>query len=375
MTRLLPFLLAAVLVCGPTARADSPDATELEKQLDVLAGQIADALKSRKADQVKVGEVACPTRKNDPHAAWLQQDLTARLTRRKVTVTQTANYELTIEYGFTMSAKDKVEELYILAKLRKDGVPERELPRIGRIASTDLRDKLRMASACVSLDQAAFGEKRDAQRVAAEKEPKAHLSGDLKTRVSAVPDSPYYLELLVGPKGGKDDQFRERKATIKNGLALAQIDKDEEYRIRIANNSKVEQACRVYIDGIDLFELSDDRLPSGDPKYRHILVPAGKAVVVPGWHRSAAGRVNWNAFVVTEFGKGVASMVNPKGPIGNIKVVFADSFELASEVVRGRAASMETARGRDLEGKQEVMVRKIEKPHECIVVRYTRGIE
>jgi hypothetical protein len=333
---------------------------------------VTEILTTSRETKLKVGEVTCPAKKDDPHAASLQQGITVRLERRKVVVTDQASYELVMEYGFEQSKEANWQELYVVARIRKEGKPFRTLPTV---RSSDMRDKLRMATTCVLLDKEGSKEERDKQLQVVREKPKVHLGGDLKTRVSTTPTSPYYIELLVGPKGGKDADFRERRAGVEGGVALAQIDKDEEYRVRIFNGSKVEAACRVYVDGIDVFELSDDRQENGDPQYKHVLVPAGQSVVVPGWHRSAKGKENWNAFVVTGYGDGVASRQNPKGDIGTVKVVFADSYTSDAEAVKGRSASMETGRGRDLGGKQQVVERKVENPHECVVVRYTRGIK
>ena len=370
---------AALFLVGASSRpaqaADDPSITTLEKKLDVLVGAITDVLKGKKVNKIEIGDVSCPTKKDDPHGSGLQREITIRLERKTVVVEAKASYKLHIEYGYQKKAGSTIEEVYIQTWLLRDGAPDEKFPKIDRISSDDMRDKFRLCSHGVSLEPDGTKESRDSQWQEAQAKPKVHLSGDYKTRVSSTAESSYYVELLAGPQNSDPAKFLERKAGVENGTALALIDKDEEYRIRIGNNSKFEAACRVYIDGLDMFDLSGDRQPNGDPMYRHILVPAGKQVIVPGWHRSAKGTVNWNAFVVTEFGKGVASRVNPKGPIGTIKVVFAESYDPNSEATKGRSASMETGRGRDLEGKQDAMIRKIENPRDCVVIHYTRGIE
>jgi len=88
--------------------------------------------------------------------------------------------------------------------------------------------------------------------------------------------------------------------------------------------------------------------------------------------------VNWNAFLVTELGKGVASRVNPHGPIGTVKVVFSDCYtkdDPRYKAIRdgSRAADLETGRGRDLQGKQEVLERIIDVPKEVVTIKYTRA--
>ena len=106
-------------------------------------------------------------------------------------------------------------------------------------------------------------------------------------------------------------------------------------------------------------------------------------------HEVKAASVEWNPTtdrlreltekmpnaVVTEFGKGVASRVNPKGPVGTVKVIFASSYDPNDKGIKGRSAAMETGRGRDINGPQEVVSRKIDPPRESVEVRYTRGID
>ena len=370
-------LVIAVALASPAQPGDANkylDRTKLDERLDLLADQIADVLTSRKAGELKVADVVCATDADDPHAAWLQRDMTVRFERRKVKVADVAAYTLRLEYGFEKRA-GMVTEVYIQATLAlgKDKVA---LPKLDRISSDDMRDKLRLVGVCVSLAPDDSKEQRDDSLSAARKTPSVHVGGMFKGRVYAAKDSPYAVELVAGPRD-KNGPFRERVATVKGGVAFAGLEKDEAYRVRIVNESKSEAACRVYIDGIDAFEFSDDRAPTGEPKYKHVLVPAGKTVEVPGWHKSAAaGRAdNWKAFVVTEFGQGAASRVAPKGPVGTIKVVFAESYDPADQKVQGRSAGMETGMGRDIGGPQRVLTRKIEPPAACVVIRYTREAE
>lgn len=371
------FGLVAVALLAP-AHADDPskylDRTKLDEKLDLLADQIADVLTSRKAGELKLADVVCKSDPADPHAAWLQRDMTVRVERRKVKVDDKAAFSLRLEYGFERRA-GAVSEVYIQATLTA-GANEVPLPKVNRISSDDMRDKLRLVSVCVSLAPDDTKQQRDDTFTEAQDKPSVHLGGMLKGRVYAKKGSPYAVELVTCPSG-RDGPLRERAATVKGGVAVAELDKFDEYRVRIVNDSKAEAACRVYVDGIDVFEFSDDRAANGEPKYKHILVPAGKTVDVPGWHKSAdAGRAdNWKAFVVTEFGQGVASRVKPRGPVGTIQVVFAKSYDPADEKVQARSASMETGIGRDLGGPQKVETRKIDPPADCVVIRYTRAAD
>ena len=86
-------LVIAVALASPAQPGDANkylDRTKLDERLDLLADQIADVLTSRKAGELKVADVVCATDADDPHAAWLQRDMTVRFERRKVKVADVA---------------------------------------------------------------------------------------------------------------------------------------------------------------------------------------------------------------------------------------------------------------------------------------------
>lgn len=364
-------ILAAVLLCGSVPnQARTQEGTELERNLDSLVAQVADVLKANRSDRIKSPKVRCREKEDDPQGAWIEQAITMRLKSHKIQISNEAGIELFTEYSFQASSQHTGRQIVLESRILKDGAGQQVLPKI---TSTDMRDKLRLAGSCISIPPNGTKQERSEAFDTQCEQPGAFLSGDQKTRISPSKNSPYYVEMLAGPKGGKG-QLRERKASVEGGKALAQIDRDEEYRIRIANNSKTESACQVFIDGINIFEFSEDRKANGDSLHKYFLVSSGKVVDVPGWHRSATGSVNWNAFVVTKFGDGVASLVNPKGKVGSILVMFSNSFDPSDPTIGYRSSDLETSRGRNLEGKQDVFVRKVDLPHETIAVRYTRGI-
>ena len=78
----LTMLLVAALAAVPAPAAAGGDGqkylnqTKLEEGLDLLAGQIADSLKARKEEEVRIAEVVCTGKKDDPHAAGLEAEAT-----------------------------------------------------------------------------------------------------------------------------------------------------------------------------------------------------------------------------------------------------------------------------------------------------------
>jgi hypothetical protein len=372
---LAPLMVA--LLCSPVQAQRDYNRTELDRELDNLAGKIQDILTRRPPAELRFGPCTCLDNKEDAHGSGLQLALFARLKSRKIAVKDKAAYELTVEYGFVYDNRAALEILRVRAVLRKEGAPRgTPLPLEVALTTKDMRDLTRFSGNSVSLPPDGSAQERNKAFRDGRKKPTVHLGGLLKTRVSSSAGSPYYVELLAGPKNGKRT-LRERKASVENGVAFARVDLDEEYQVRIGNLSVHEVACRVFIDGIDMFEFSDDRNPSGGPRFKHIVIPAGQAVVVRGWHKTADPnrKDNYRAFLVTEYGKGASSLLTPKGQVGTIQVSFAHSFDPKDRRIAPRASKMETGFGRPLEGKQEVVQRKIDPPHDLVTIRYSRGVD
>jgi hypothetical protein len=156
--------------------------------------------------------------------------------------------------------------------------------------------------------------------------PTAAIQGNV---IRSKPKSPYGLEILVGGKA--------RPAEPKDGLAFVPIRRGEIYAVRLINESALEAAVQLHIDGLSMFAFSElrqpDKLPdgkdnprNGEPKYTAVIVPPKKdgkpgTVTLQGWHRNNQ-KGGSDSFLVTEYAKGAAARLNHTANIGTITVRF-----------------------------------------------------
>ena len=212
------------------------------------------------------------------------------------------------------------------------------------------------------------------------KHPRAFVDPARPSVVSTGPDSPYRVEILAGPLGDGNTRPTEgRPARVDdNGLALIDLKQDEVYEIRLYNASPDEVAARVFIDGIDSFQFSDDRDPRDPtkPRFSHYNLAgrpergAETVAQLPGWHKRAVGTDNFLAFLVTAYGKGASTKgVVAQGATGVIQVQFARSHPLPADG-RPRGAGNETGFGPPRQGEQKVVAREIEPFIDAVAIRY-----
>ncbi len=210
-------------------------------------------------------------------------------------------------------------------------------------------------------------------------EAQAFIHGPGNTLVSAKKGSEYAVEIRTRLlKDGDRRDAAPRKVELLNGLPFVGIDPGELYEVRVLNYSKAEIAVALCIDGIDQFTFSEDRKDDkkdGPPRFTHwIVAPAtgDKAgeVVIKGWHKTASPKRQDNvlSFLVTEYGKGAASLFPTKsqGKVGMIEVAIAASHPPGSK------GGAETGFGPPVRVEQEVVKRDISSPHEFVTIRYTR---
>ena len=139
--------------------------------------------------------------------------------------------------------------------------------------------------------------------------PSVHVDG---SRIRASAKSPYGIELLVRPAGGKERQPRE--ARVEDGLAFVNIEREEVYAVRLINDSPHEAAVALSVDGLSMFAFSDEKTA------RFMVVPPGESYVVVGWHRNFD---EFNEFLITSYAKGAAALLGADpANVGTITATF-----------------------------------------------------
>jgi hypothetical protein len=142
------------------------------------------------------------------------------------------------------------------------------------------------------------------------------------------------------------------------------------YQVKVVNRDHCEIGVQLAIDGVDQFHFSEDRKDDGSPRFSAWIVDAKKDVLIRGWHKNAKpGEVF--SFLTTRIGGGAVRKLPqvPQGKIGTITVGIALTADINMKGAKGDA--METALGPPVVVKQDVVARKIDKPHEFLSIRYS----
>jgi hypothetical protein len=145
--------------------------------------------------------------------------------------------------------------------------------------------------------------------------PKANI---VKTVISASPNSPYKIEILVAPKSGPAKEYVPVPAVNKDGRAFVSIKRDEFYAIRCYNDSPYAAAVKLTIDGLDVFSFKDE--PETFPVF---IIDPKSTVDVRGWYRTA--KVS-DSFLVTEYAKSAAAQLHNEANIGAITASFSAAW-------------------------------------------------
>jgi hypothetical protein len=120
--------------------------------------------------------------------------------------------------------------------------------------------------------------------------------------------------LLVKSPGG----YEPRTVDLEEGLAFVKINRDEVYGIRIINDSPMDAAVVITIDGVNIFAFSEHK------DYKHYIIAAGTRPIIKGWHRN--NKIS-DEFLVGDFSKSAAASLLPNGgAIGTITATFAAAW-------------------------------------------------
>jgi hypothetical protein len=152
--------------------------------------------------------------------------------------------------------------------------------------------------------------------------------GPNRSIVRASPNGPYGIEIVV--KG------RSQPGRIEDGFAYVNLSLDEEYSVRIHNDSGFEAAVALRIDGLSVFHFSEVRKTEGpqkgEPQYQWYILPPGTTMMdIQGWHVS---NERSKAFKVGLREDSLAAKAGLTTDIGVIHAQFFASWESNAELTR-----------------------------------------
>jgi len=308
----------SVWVAFPLAASASP---ELRKELAEVAKSLKQLLDGRGEDSIVIGQFTGPANFPTSAGPGISQILGEELKKMGKSVKRRAKYG--------------VEGKYLVTEVLSDDEPQRKLLAIKLMGS--VTDEFGKVIADFSFDRTLKGEgafvelmgasvdmtailkdpvKRGKKLRAALATPQANIRGN---RVYASDEGKYAIELLIEekPRLPKDD----------DGLAYVKIDRGERYAVRLINDSDLEMAVNLSIDGLNVFTFSELRYQDGEkkgqPLYSVWIVPAKSSVVIYGWHRN---NEDSDDFQVMEYAKTAAATIGHKANIGTITASFAAAW-------------------------------------------------
>jgi hypothetical protein len=280
---------------GSQRNASSPD--ELEKELTLIAQQLAKFLKGSNEDSLSLGEFTGPPQLSSHAGPGIMQLLNKALTRLEIRCLPRAKLGLQGKYSLDDQKATIRGELVDLS---------------GKTLFTFTRDFANPATFATlfgptgRIDTVNETNPSVLQNVVLN--PQTTLSGP---RVFASPNSPYGIEVCI--KDG--DDYTPRLAHDVNGLAFLKISRGEAYAIRLINNSPHDAAVRLAIDGISVFAFSENQ------NYKHFIVRRKASKLITGWHRT--NQVS-DEFLVTNYSKSAAAEILPNSrSLGTITASFS----------------------------------------------------
>jgi hypothetical protein len=372
-------LLALLLLCRP-----APASEELRGVLRDLATEIKKVLDGEGADSIALGQFTGPA--NFPTSAGpdIAQVLTEELKKAGVEVKVRAKFGVKGSYAAAEQPSANPDDARIgkkvlAVKLAASLVDSFDNP-VGNFNSTRLirgeATFLELIPVPVTLPPEGTEIERDKDLRKAFTDPKTAIKG---TVIRSDPNKPYALEILVNGKA--------RAAEDKDGLAFVPIRRGESYAVRLVNDSDLEAAVQLRIDGLSMFAFSELRQPDtvaggkpnprkGEPLYSVVIVGPKSSAVIPGWH---VNNKKSDSFLVTEFAKSGAALLKPAGGIGTISATFQAAWEKdklppADEPgkKRGVGSGDATGRGPEVAKEYQEVQRELGVIRDVISVRYTR---
>lgn len=336
-------------------------ADDLRTELGLVANDVAKLLRGLDEDSIAIGQFTGPPQMPSSAGPAIAKILSEEFQRQNVSVKLRAKMGIKGEYLDVNDAKTG----RLAAQIKGEVVD-----RTGRVMLTFSRGVHSTATLAallgVTVNLPADGSEqvRDEALKKSLDAPTADLRG---SRVQASSSSPYSMEILVA----SGSTYLPRPAEMRDGLAFAAVNRNEIYAVRLYNDSRMDAAVRLTIDGMDMFTFSDERGNS------HIMVPAGESALIRGWFRNTTVS---DAFLVTEYSKSAAAQViQNNASIGVVTASFAAAWPIGSPppadeslaLRQGRAANA-TARGPLVRQKYEAVQRQVGAIRSVVSIRYSR---
>ena len=365
MRRSVPFLLAvgAGLLIGPVrAGAD---------ELHAKTKKVAEALKTELHSKgrelaVAMGGFVSAARLEASGGPAIADAFLEALKGEGIRVDRDAALEITGRYSKGTSKESRLTSIHIRCQIvdNASGTPFADFD----VSLVDPATIMRLAGGSGDIS----GKTREERSAKVDRNldlPRVHLD-PASTRISAAPGSPYAIEVLAGAEA------RPRAATVERGKAFLHIRDDETYAVRLINDSDLDAAVALAIDGLSMFAFSDDPIDRANL----VIVKAHGQATIRGWYRNTSDS---NEFLVAELGKAAVARQLPAAPeaIGTITATFSVAWERGTPPPPGeddgvvQKGDSATALGKKIGQPFERVDFQFGRPRVVVSVRYNKAVE
>jgi hypothetical protein len=297
-------MLATLFLVPRPAQA----ASNLQRELGVVAQEIAKFVKDMNEESVSVGEFRAPPQLAASAGPAIAQVLSDEIRKHGVQVKSRA--KLGVEGRYRDVIDEKTKRLAAQIQISLVDRAGKEILSLDRGVFGDATLSS-LFGATTDLPPTADDKTRDQKIQDALDKPSTNLRG---TRISPSPESPYGIEILI--KSGPGMQPRQPKDD--DGLAFVPIHRHEIYAIKLHNDSPYEAAVTLTIDGLNVFCFSQNKT------YTQWIIPPKTHGTIIGWHVTNEGS---DSFQVTEYSKSAAAVKMPNSAkLGTITASFAAAW-------------------------------------------------
>jgi hypothetical protein len=359
-------VILAVLMCFGFIPQVFGQSGEIREKVTNFAKEIARLLKDEKQNQVAISEFTGPPTPKTSAGPMIQQILIEELGKLKVGINDDA---FVFVGGNYFIVDNKAGALTVRIQMRVDTKSGKRIDEI--VADIGFRgnDDLVKLLALNTDNTERLKSDRETVNEKLKEELKAPPLFIEATKVKTRSNSPYAIEIL-SRKAGSANAPKTLTPLNKNGQATVEVQRGDEYVIKIHNQSNHEAAVSITIDGVDAFQFYTPE--SNRPNV--FLVPSKAFREIKGWSR---GTENVSAFLVGSFAEGAANKaLKGSSTIGTITACFHPSWQgnkVPDEFAGGKdSGASATGLGRDIKEQSELVARTVGPLLEAVSIRYTK---
>lgn len=349
-------VLAIGLSALLAARANAEDLA-LDDGIAKLAAGVVETLRAEGGElAIVVGDFRGVPRLKAAGGPGLQQRLAAALQALKVVVRDGAPYQLVGEFATEEAQAHEADRFQSLALRLQATVLDAKDKELKSFKIRIFGDApLQFVGGTASLPPTKDGEassQREQAKIDAVAKPVAALEG-AETRAHA--ESPFGVEVAVHEAG----KITPRQPRLQDGRAFVDLEKGEEYVVRLRNRADFEVAVTLTIDGLSMFAFSEEGNFGSQ-----VLVPPGRFVEIPGWYVT---REKTDRFQIGGYAQSAAAAkLLPASSVGVITATFSESVAGSGKDPKA------TARGAQIGFSYREEKRVVKSPTAVVSVRYDR---